>query len=163
LDVINQRLEAKKKTSVSNENSNRNTDLLDILLGAEETADFQLTTKEIISDTLLFFLAGHETRFVAYDRKNLTFSASTLTSAFYFLAKFPEIQEKVYQEVVQVLGKDSSAPITPENLKNLKFTENVIKEVLRIQAPVPMVGNRIAVNDTEVGGYHIPKGVCLFL
>ena len=40
-----------------------------------------------------------------------------MTWCLYFLASHPEVQEKVYQEMVDVLGEDKMAPSVVNDLK----------------------------------------------
>jgi cytochrome P450 len=44
-----------------------------------------------------------------------------------------------------------------EHLPRLRYTEWVVKEAMRLYPPVPNVG-REALEDCEIGGYHVPKG-----
>lgn len=52
----------------------------------------------------------------------------------YLLAKNPRCQQKLYNEVRQVLG-DGSEPITPEKMDQLKYTKACMKEALRYGLP----------------------------
>ena len=90
------------------------------------------------------FVAGHET------------TSTALTWLFYHMAKNQHIQERVAEEVKRVL---KGQPVTQETLKELTFMNNVIKENLRIQPPIMMMGTRVAEKDVEFEGQIIPKGV----
>jgi len=94
----------------------------------------------------LFFFAGHET------------SSTTLTSAIFFLGKYPEIQEKAYQEVQHALQLQQEQQLLPETVKNLTYLTAILKETLRMNTPAPFFVSRVATEDTEILGYHIPKG-----
>lgn len=52
-----------------------------------------LTTEEIISNAILFFVAGYDT------------TATTLQFFLYNMAKNPEIQEKLFEEINDVMGQ----------------------------------------------------------
>ena len=56
-----------------------------------------LTHDEIVAQGLLFFLAGFET------------TANTLALLGYNLARHPECQEKLYQEIMEVTGGQVSS------------------------------------------------------
>ncbi|KAI9295651.1 cytochrome P450 [Neoconidiobolus thromboides FSU 785] len=56
-----------------------------------ESTEESLTTEEVVNNLATFFLAGHDT------------TANTLTSAVYFLAKYPEIQQKLRKEIISNL------------------------------------------------------------
>ncbi len=92
---------------------------------------------------------GHET------------TASSLTYAFYCLAKYPEVQQKCYEEIINTVG--STTLPTAEQCKNYGYLNWFINEVLRYWHPVGAVTPKIASEDTTVAGYHIPKGTPIFL
>lgn len=101
--------------------------LLDILL--ESTIDGKyLSDNDIQEEVDNFMFAGHDT------------TASAITFLLYNLAKYPEIQQKVFEEVVSVLGADQSLPISLSKLNDLDYMELVIKESLRLFPSVPMIG-----------------------
>lgn len=56
-----------------------------------------MTSKEILSNALVFFFAGYET------------TAATLSFLCYELAQNPDIQEKVLQEILDNIGEVSTA------------------------------------------------------
>lgn len=47
-------------------------------------------------------------------------SAITLTYAFYELARNPEVQQKLFEEVI------SSGEMTPDSIANMKYLEQVV-------------------------------------
>ena len=110
-----------------------------------------LTDDELVSNLAVFFVAGHET------------TASATASMMYYLAAHPEIQERCRAEVLSVLGDDPNDDTTPtdEQLKQMTYLNNCIKETMRINPPT--LGNlpRIASKDTQLGEFVIPKGTPL--
>ena len=100
----------------------------------------------MVSNVFIFFLAGHET------------TASALSWLLYHLAIYPEIQQKVRDEVERVLN---GKPLTSEVMRELVYTSWVIKENMRVQPPVTEFATREAVQDTEFEGVSIPKGVSI--
>lgn len=60
----------------------------------------------------------------------------------YFLGHYPEVKQKLQQELEQVLGKDLTKPITSKDLDELKYCDAVIKEVFR-HFPVTFVIGRV--------------------
>lgn len=78
---------------------------------------------------------------------------STITTAAvaYFLAKNPEWQDRLRAESDR-LGDDLS---DIEDLEGLTAMDLVIKESLRLVAPVPLV-MRKTVTDTLIDGYYVP-------
>lgn len=118
-------------------------DLLSMLITAvdEETGQ-ELDDDELHDEVLINYFAGHET------------TASLLTWAFFLLSKYPEVEAKLHHELEAVLNGRTP---TLEDIKNLPYTDMVLKEALRLYSPVSMT-IRDAARDTEIDGYPIPKG-----
>lgn len=62
----------------------------------------------------------------------------------YNLAKYPDIQEKCYQEVINVIGDDKSKHFSYAEFNQLNYMEKVIKESLRLYPSVPAIGRYVA-------------------
>src|SRR5918911_3097832 len=122
-------------------------DLLSVLLQAHDEDGSQMTDQQLRDEVITLFLAGQET------------TALTLSWAWYLLAKHPEAEAKLWQELEEVLGGRE-----PEvsDLPRLKFTEMIAKESLRLYPPAYVVG-REAIKDCEVGGYFVPSGMQMFM
>ncbi|BAY83727.1 cytochrome P450 [Calothrix parasitica NIES-267] len=119
-----------------------NKDALGILLQATDDDGNRLDLEEIKDQILTLLFAGHET---------LT---SALASMCFLLAQHPEVFKKVREEQKQ-LGL--SQPLNSENLKQMTYLDQVIKEVLRFSPPVGG-GFREVIESCEFNGYLIPKG-----
>lgn len=72
------------------------------------------------------------------------------------LAKNPDCQERLYKEIVDVVGTERM--VTEDDLPKLKYLTAVIKETLRKYPPVPLLPSRNVDQDITVGGYNVPKG-----
>ena len=72
------------------------------------------------------------------------------------LAKHPEIQERMYQEIKSVLGDKKHA--TWEDIQNTKLVRNSIKETMRLYSPIPSLP-RVLNEDAVLNGYSVPAGV----
>lgn len=94
-------------------------------------------------DTFMF--EGHDT------------TASAITFALYNLARHPDIQQRAYEEIVNVLGTDSTTVVTVNTLNELKYLEMVIKESLRLYPSVPIISRRLT-ETTVIGGVELPIG-----
>ncbi|BCR95244.1 cytochrome P450 [Aspergillus luchuensis] len=83
-------------------------------------------------------------------------SSSTASWIVLHLARNPEIMEELYAEQIRVLGSDLP-PLTYENLQKLDLHAKVIKETLRIHAPIHSI-IRAVKNPMPVDGtpYVIP-------
>jgi cytochrome P450 len=119
-------------------------DLLSMLLLAsdEEGDRTGMTNEQLRDEAMTIFLAGHET------------TANALTWTFYLLSQNPEAERRLHEELDAVLR--GRAP-TVEDVPQLRYTEMVAAEAMRLYPPAWAVG-RMAVADHEAGSYHIPRG-----
>jgi cytochrome P450 len=120
-------------------------DLLELLLRARE--DGKLTDADVRDEVLNILIAGHET------------SATAMSWIVAMLAKHPDVQAKARREVDRRLG--GRAP-TAESLESLPYVTQVIKETMRLYAPVPFSIHR-AERDGFVGDVFVPKGTAIDL
>lgn len=126
----------------------------DELLGKNEKRT-KLTLQEIKSDTFIFLLAGHEVRNYGHVTNGRQTSATNLSWILYELAKNPSIQHKLQQEVDAVLGKRNPAF---EDYRDLRYTNMVIQESLRLHPPVATVV-KTPIEDVELAsGTILPAG-----
>ncbi|RKF83358.1 Eburicol 14-alpha-demethylase [Golovinomyces cichoracearum] len=64
-------------------------------------------------------------------------SSSTSSWIMLWLAARPDIMEELYQEQLEVFGSDKTLPpLKYEDLSQLRLHQNVLKEVLRLHAPI---------------------------
>ncbi|KAM0272213.1 hypothetical protein ACHAQH_008795 [Verticillium albo-atrum] len=92
-------------------------------------------------------------------------TASALTWACYLLAKQPEIQKKVRQEVLESIPAGLTGGLTSNLagiLEQLPYLNGTINETLRLYPTVPMT-QRQAIRDTQIGSQFIPKGTSIVL
>ncbi|CAH2107729.1 unnamed protein product [Euphydryas editha] len=73
------------------------------------------------------------------------------------LAQYPDVQDKVYKEIQEILG-DSDKPLEAKDLIKLTYTTAVIKESLRLYPPVSFI-TRHCHKDLELpSGLVLPAG-----
>nr|UUB32670.1 cytochrome P450 CYP410E1 [Dendroctonus rhizophagus] len=143
--VILSRVIKEKKAQIENnhayiENSNE-VPLLDLIMSYKSEI---MTDEQIYQETVLFTSAAIET------------SAYVLFLGFTLLGMHPEVQENIYNEVQLEIGDNE---LCSSNMKNLKYTEAVLMEILRLIPPVPAVG-RFVGDDVPLSKNKIlPKGV----
>lgn len=92
-------------------------------------------------------------------------TAGTLAFLFLMLATFSECQQRVYEELYQMYGSSDpeDVPITMNDIKKMKYLEQVIKETLRLFPAGPIIG-RILPKDVRVNeNVVIPKNCSLML
>jgi cytochrome P450 len=116
-------------------------DLFAALCQAETDDGHRFSDEDIVSHMIFVLMAAHDT------------STITMTTMAYYLAKHPEWQERVREES-RALGKET---LDFEDLDRLVSLDLVMKECLRLVAPVPGLP-RETVKDTSVLGYHVPAG-----
>nr|AIW80012.1 cytochrome P450 CYP417A3 [Nilaparvata lugens] len=93
-----------------------------------------------------------------------TFIAATDTTrvatayTFLLLGAHPDIQERVYQEIIEVVG---DGEFTIYNLTALMYLDMVLKEVLRLFS-VPMVTRELG-RDLDVDDLTLPSGSCILV
>ncbi len=117
-------------------------DLLSMLLLSRDEDGSQMTDKQVRDECLTIFLAGHET------------TANALTWTWYLLSQNADIEAKFHAEIDAVLGNRNAVP---EDYPNLKFTEQILAESMRLYPPAWTIG-RMATEDCELDGYKIEKG-----
>ncbi|KDP20776.1 hypothetical protein JCGZ_21247 [Jatropha curcas] len=84
-------------------------------------------------------------------------SATTIEWALLHLVQNQEIQEKLYKEIVECVGKDGV--VKEEDVEKMRYLGAVVKETLRRHPPSHFLLSHAATKETELGGYTIPAGV----
>ncbi|XP_046565423.1 cytochrome P450 3A21-like [Haliotis rubra] len=106
-----------------------------------------LSRDEVIAQSITFFIAGYET------------TASTLTFISHCLAMNPDVQEKAYNEIKEMLGNEEP---TYENIGKLKYLDNVISETLRLYPPGYLITRSVS-ETIEIKGLTFSKGQTVFI
>ncbi|XP_058513237.1 cytochrome P450 2J1-like isoform X1 [Ochotona princeps] len=109
---------------------------------ANTTSSF--TEQNLICCTLDLFFAGTET------------TSSTLRWGLLYMALYPEVQEKVHAEIDSVIGRWQQPSMAFR--ESLPYTNAVIHEIQRMGNVVPLNVPREVTVDTNLAGYHLPKG-----
>jgi cytochrome P450 len=124
-------------------------DLLSMLLLAQDEDNGERMTDEQVRDeALTLFLAGHET------------TANAMTWAWYLLSQNPKAEAKFHEELNRVLSEERLPRF--EDYANLKFTEAVLAEAMRLYPPAWGIG-RLAIADHEFNGFAVPQGSFLII
>ncbi|XP_045765244.1 cytochrome P450 4C1-like [Maniola jurtina] len=138
-----ERLDNTMETDTRNTRSGKFKSFLDLLI--EFSGGY--TDTELREETLVLILAATDT------------SATTLCLASVMLANHPEVQDKVYQEIKEVLG-DSERSL--DNLAKLKYLDAVVKETMRLYPPAPVTVRRCN-KDLELASGLVLNEGCYFL
>ncbi|MGY4230886.1 cytochrome P450/NADPH-cytochrome P450 reductase [Bradyrhizobium sp. USDA 4503] len=116
-----------------------------MMTGVDRATGEQLDDVNIRYQINTFLIAGHET------------TSGLLSCTIYALLKHPEVLKKAYEEVDRVLGPDVNARPTYQQVTQLTYITQCLKEALRLWPPAPAYG--IApLNDEMIGGkYKLKK------
>ncbi len=112
-----------------------------MMTGVDRATGEQLDDVNIRYQINTFLIAGHET------------TSGLLSCTLYALLKHPDILKKAYEEVDRVLGPDVDARPTYQQVTQLTYITQILKEALRLWPPAPAYG--IApLNDETIGGKY---------
>ncbi|MDN3676097.1 cytochrome P450 [Flavobacterium paronense] len=140
-DAIINEIIANRK--LSNQEHN---DLLNMLLETRyEDSGEAMATQQLIDEIKILFIAGHET------------TANALTFTMHLLANHPEIQQKVFEEVLAVASETDDVV---EQLQKLTYTNAIINESMRLYPPA-WITDRENIEDDTLLGYNIKKGTLI--
>lgn len=121
-------------------------DFLDILLTAKDDNGNGMSNLEVRNEVDTFMFEGHDT------------TTSGMSWTLYCLAQHPEHQDKVREEVRNVLmGREW---LEYDDLKELKYTSWCIKEAMRLYPPV-FYFFRKTTDDVQLNDLLIPKGITI--
>ncbi|XP_037902962.1 probable cytochrome P450 6a14 [Hermetia illucens] len=153
-DVTDFFLDTVRKTvAYRKENDIQRNDFMDLLIqmNTDTNEDGKLTLEQIAAQASLFFFAGFET------------SSSVMTFCLYELALNQNIQEKVRQEITQIMASHNGE-LTYEGMQQMTYLEMTINETLRKYPSVPFL-MRSTVRDYSVPDTNmvIEKGTLLFV
>ncbi len=121
--------------------ANPTDDFFSVLCDARDEDGNMFTDDQVVCHMVALLQAAHDT------------TTSTLTSMVYRLLRRPDWQERCRAQSRAV----GTGPLAFDQVDRLEDLDLVMKETLRIDAPVPVLP-RVAVADTEVLGRRIPRG-----
>jgi cytochrome P450 len=116
-------------------------DLFAALCQAQTDDGHRFTDEDVVNHMIFVLMAAHDTTTI------------TLTTMAYYLAKFPNWQQRLRAESL-ALGRPR---LEFDDLDTLTGIDMVMKESQRLVAPALVLGRRV-VKDTKILGYHIPAG-----
>jgi cytochrome P450 len=106
-----------------------------------------MTDTQVRDEVMTLFMAGHETTAVA------------LSWTFYLLARHPEVDARLAEELRAVLG--DRAPAVAD-MPGLPYTDQVVTESMRLYPPAYGIG-RQAATATEIAGHRIAPGTIVVI
>ena len=112
-----------------------------------ESGEDLMSREQIRNEIIVLFMAGHET------------TANVLAWTWYLLSQAPDVEQKLQQELEEVLGDR-----VPEyaDVENLKYTRAILDETMRLYPPVPIL-SRQALKEDKIRGKKIPAGSLMLI
>ncbi|CAI8596140.1 unnamed protein product [Vicia faba] len=137
-------MELNKRKS-KNKNKVETIDLMDGLMQIEDDDGDKLSDKEVVDNIVSLVLGGY-------------ISTSLVSMwAIYLLAKYPNVLKLLREENMAFTEGNSGDFITAKDVSNLKYTNKVVEEVIRMSNVAAFVFRKV-VNEVDYKGYKIPKG-----
>lgn len=120
-------------------------DFIDALLQEQLKRPDLITDWHIVISIGDLFFAGNET------------TATTLRWAFCFLCQFPDVQQRVQEEIDAVVGRHRPPGLSDR--VNMPYTEAVLLEIHRMATIAPRGLPHVTTAPAAVGGFQLPAGV----
>src|SRR3954463_4728124 len=116
-----------------------------MMTGVDRSTGEQLDDVNIRYQINTFLIAGHET------------TSGLLSCTLYALLKHPEVLKKAYEEVDRVLGPDVNGKPTYQQVTQLTYITQILKEALGLWPPAPAYGIAPLKDETIGGKYKLKK------
>nr|ABY59985.1 cytochrome P450 monooxygenase CYP5012A2 [Tetrahymena thermophila] len=143
-EVITNRIDS---TNLDDLKHKQRKDMIDYLIenqGIDKIeSENKITIETIIEEFITFYVAGLDT------------TGHTLGMAMYYLSVYPELSEEIKATI------KSQADLTSENIKNMKYLQAFVNEVLRHYTIADQLFMRTATQDIQLGNLKIKKGTVL--
>lgn len=115
---------------------------LDLLIQASQGGAV-LSNEDIREEVDTFMFEGHDT------------TSAAVSWSLFLLGENPQIQERVWQEIDDVMGGDRERAPSMKELHEMRYLECVIKEALRLFPSVPLIARKIK-EDVQIGECRVP-------
>ena len=113
-----------------------------LLVAQDPETGKKMSNRQVIDNLVSFFVSGYET------------TALAMTWTLYLVALFPQWQNKIRQEVNEIVGTN---PVSAEHVPKLENTKMVISEALRLYPTAPIIVRDI-LQDLNIDGTIVRKG-----
>ncbi|OVA20570.1 Cytochrome P450 [Macleaya cordata] len=123
-------------------------DFIELLLHAQKDNP-NLTRDNIKARILDMFVSGSDT------------FGTTIKWTMAELIKNPRVMKKAQEEIRRVVGKKST--VDKEDIYQMDYLKSIVKESLRLHAPVPTLVPRESSKRTKLEGYDIPPNTRVFI
>eukprot|EP00057_Strongylocentrotus_purpuratus_P030619 XP_782215.3 PREDICTED: cytochrome P450 3A24 [Strongylocentrotus purpuratus] len=117
-------------------------------LQKKSSSKIRLNESEVISQALIFFLAGYET------------TNTTCGYMLYLLATHPDVQDKLVNEIDDVAPE--AEDVGYQSISKMPYLEQIFCETERIYPPALMT-DRVCNEPFDINGFTVPKGMRIFI
>ncbi|KAI3759207.1 hypothetical protein L6452_06832 [Arctium lappa] len=124
-------------------------DIIDILIQLKKDQSFELTSDHIKAMLADVLTGGTDA------------SAATVIWAMTALMKNPKVMKKTQEEVRIVVGKKGQ--VDEDDLPKLTYLKAVVKEIMRLYPPAPLLIPRETKKDAIVHGYQIKQKTLVYV
>ncbi len=122
-------------------------DLLNYMLqGVDKVTGESLSDENIRYQINTFLIAGHET------------TSGLMSFTLYYLLNHPDVLEKAYREVDEVLGRDIAVQPTIREVNRLTYIQQILFEALRLWPTAPAFGLYPYKDEMLAGKYKLKAG-----
>lgn len=121
------------------------TDVLSMFLEARDEEGRALDDHDLRDQLVTLLVAGHET------------TATALAWTLRWVLALPAVRERLLSELHAAQRK---GPLTPERIAKLEYLDGTVREALRMQPVIPLVG-RVLKQPVRLAGYDLPAGVAV--
>ncbi|XP_026877001.2 cytochrome P450 1A1 [Electrophorus electricus] len=115
----------------------------------DENSNMQVSDEKIVGIVNDLFGAGFDT------------ISTALSWSVVYLVAYPEIQERLHQELKEKVGMVRTPRLADKN--DLPYLEAFIMEIFRHSSFLPFTIPHCTTKDTSLNGYFIPKDTCVFI
>ncbi|KAJ3707787.1 hypothetical protein LUZ61_011492 [Rhynchospora tenuis] len=145
--LLDEMIELHVQRRVCGQDSDIHEDFVDVLLSLEKDPEIgsNLRMENIKGLLLDMFAAGTDTTYIA------------LEWAMSELVKNPNIMTKLQYEVRRMVGQNKM--VTLKEATKMPYLQAVVKETLRLHPPGPLLLPRQSMEECNINGYTIPKGI----
>ena len=137
-------LEAFFRSRIAEKRARPGSDLFSMLCLAETEDGERFTDDDVVNHMIFLMMAAHDTTTI------------TLSNMIYQLGQYPQWQQRVRDESAAIGG----APLGYDDMPAMHSASLVMKEALRLCAPVPSMP-RVTTRDVAFAGCHIPAGTMI--
>ncbi|XP_052091702.1 cytochrome P450 2C18-like isoform X2 [Mytilus californianus] len=115
----------------------------------EQCQQIDYGKKQLLSLIVDLFGAGTDT------------TATTLHWALLYMIQYPDVQLKCQIEISKVIGNNRT--IKSNDKRSLPYVQATLLEIQRLANTAPGTLPRMAVQDTTINGYRVPKGAIVMI